>query len=104
MLSLALDGMDETGAEEYEWNIRNCNTRIMRWGEALIQEPGAVMGPTVDGIRDLIARDPAAVWDSRCNCIRNSAFGSGQSPRLFPIPLYDPVVYTKGQGTAGTPT
>ncbi|HEX2343284.1 MAG TPA: TadE/TadG family type IV pilus assembly protein [Vicinamibacterales bacterium] len=94
--SLALDGMDETGAEEYEWNIRNCNTRIVRWGEDLIQEPGAVMGPTIDGIRDLIARDPAAVWDSRCNCIRNSAYGSGHSPRLFPIPLYDPVVYTEG--------
>jgi hypothetical protein len=94
--SLALDGMDATGADEYEWNIANCNQRIMRWGEDLIQEPGAVMGPTVDGIRDLIARDPAAVWDARCNCIRNSAYGSGRSPRLFPIPLYDPVHYTTG--------
>jgi Flp pilus assembly protein TadG len=94
--SLALDGMDATGAEEYEWNIRNCNTRIMRWGELLIQEPGAVAGPTLDGIRDLIAQDPAARWDSGCNCIRNSAFGV-KSPRLFPIPLYDPVYYSEGK-------
>jgi hypothetical protein len=95
--SLALDGMDATGAEEYEWNIRNCNTRIMRWGEDLIQEPGAVMGPTVSGIRDLIALDPDAVWNESCNCIRNSRYGAGKSPRLFPIPLYDPVYYSEGK-------
>jgi hypothetical protein len=94
--SLALDGMDETGAEEYEWNIANCNQRIMRWGEPLIQEPGNMMGPTVSGIEELIAQDRDAVWNMGCNCIRNSAFGSGRSPRLFPIPLYDPVVYSEG--------
>ncbi len=94
--SLALDGMDATGAEEYEWNIRNCNTRIMRWGEELIQEPGAVAGPTLDGIRDLVAQDPAARWDAGCNCVRDSAFGA-KSPRLFPIPLYDPVYYSEGK-------
>jgi Flp pilus assembly protein TadG len=95
--SLALDGMDETGAEEYEWNIDHCNTRIMRWNDRLIQEPGNMMGPTVTGIEELIAQDPAAVWDSRCNCIKNSAFGSGRSPRLFPIPLYDPTYYSEGR-------
>jgi Flp pilus assembly protein TadG len=94
--SLALDGMDETGAEEYEWNIDNCNTRIMEWGDPLTLEPGNMNGPTVSGIEDLIAQDPAARWDSSCNCIRNSAFGA-KSPRLFPIPLYDPVYYSEGK-------
>lgn len=94
--SLALDGMDETGASEYEWNIANCNQRIMRWGEPLTQEPGNMMGPTVTGIEDLIRQDPNAVWNMGCNCIRNSLFPSGRSPRLFPIPLYDPKFYAEG--------
>ena len=56
--SLALDG--NTGGSTYEWNIANCNQSIMEWDDPLVQEPGAMMGPTVQGIEALIAKDPFA--------------------------------------------
>jgi Flp pilus assembly protein TadG len=92
--SLALSW--DTGGSDYEWNIANCNQSIMHWDEKLLHEPGNMMGPTVDGIRDLIAKDPNAFWDTGCKCVKNSAYG-GQSPRVFPIPLYDPTYYEDGK-------
>lgn len=92
--SYAIAGV--TGANEYDWNIANCNTHIMHWGDPLLHEPGAMAGPTASGIAELIAKDPAAYWDDSTNTIKNSAFGGRQSPRVFPIPLYDPIYYDSG--------
>jgi Flp pilus assembly protein TadG len=92
--SLALD--DDTGGSDYRWNIANCNTTKYNWGDPLIQEPGNMVGPTTQGINDLIARDPNAYWDVSKNTVVNSAFGN-HSPRIFPIPLYDPIVYDSGK-------
>ena len=95
--SLALGGMDSTGGALYDWNIANCNTLVMHWGDLLTQEPGNMVGPTVSGIEALIARDPNARWDTATNRVVNSAFGGQQSPRVFPIPLYDPPYYDEGK-------
>jgi hypothetical protein len=92
--SYAIAGV--TGASAYDWNIANCNTHIMKWGEMLLHEPGAMAGPTTSGIKELIAKDPNAVWDLTTNTIKNSAYGGQQSPRVFPIPLYDPAYYDAG--------
>jgi hypothetical protein len=79
----------DTGGDFYRENIANCNqSRIVR-GTKIIQEPGNMVGPTIQGIEELIAKDPDAYWDTGCNCVKGSKF-TGQSPRLFPIPLYDP--------------
>jgi Flp pilus assembly protein TadG len=87
--SLAMTG--DTGGDDYRWNIGNCNHTIYHWGDPLVQEPGDKSGPTIQGIQDLIAQDPNAYWeDSPCNCVKNSAFPERKSPRIFPIPLYDP--------------
>ena len=91
--SLALGG--ETGGSEYEWNIANCNRTIMHMGEIAIQEPGNMVGPTVQGVEALIARDPTAYWDLSQNKVVSPL--SGQSPRVFPIPLYDPIYYAEGK-------
>lgn len=93
--SYAIAGV--TGASAYDWNIANCNTHIMHWGELLLHEPGAMAGPTTQGIEALIAKDPNAYWDDASNTIKNSAYGGQQSPRVFPIPLYDPVYYDSGK-------
>jgi Flp pilus assembly protein TadG len=85
-----------TGGEAYSWNIGNCNTTIMHRGDIVLQEPGNMVGPTMQGVEELIARDPGARWDTRENKVVNSAF-SGQSPRVFPIPLYDPIYYAEGK-------
>lgn len=92
--SLAMDV--DTGGSDYRWNIANCNTHKYNWGDLLTQEPGNMMGPTTQGIRDLVAQDPSASWDTGTNTVVNSAFGN-HSPRIFPIPLYDPIYYDSGK-------
>ena len=59
-------------------------------------------GPTSQGIQDLIAQDPGAYWEGGpglpgCNCMKGSKLGMHNSPRIFPIPLYDPVYYATGK-------
>lgn len=89
--SLAIGGMSGTGGADYDWNIANCNTTIMHIGDIVIQEPGNMVGPTVSGAEELIARDPNAYWDDSRNRVVTEF---SPSPRVFPIPLYDPIHYT----------
>ena len=87
---------NDVGGDFFRENIANCNqARIIR-GATIIQEPGAMEGPTIQGIEDLIAKDPNAYWDDGCKCVKGSLF-PGQSPRTFPIPLYDPEYYADGK-------
>jgi Flp pilus assembly protein TadG len=95
--SLAMTG--DTGGDDYSWNIANCNRTIYNWGDPLVQEPGNKVGPTIQGITELIARDPGAYWDTASNGVKNSAFPERKSPRIFPIPLYDPDYYDEGKAT-----
>ena len=99
--SLALGKPVITGGAEYDWNIANCNKTIYHWGDPLTQEPGAMSGPTISGAELLIAKDPGAYWDPYTNKMKNSAYGA-KSPRVFPIPLYDPIVYDSGKRNGRT--
>jgi hypothetical protein len=90
--SYAIGG--ETGGSDYRWNIANCNTTVMEWGDLLLMEPGNMVGPTMDGVDDLIAKDPDAYWD-RTNSKPVST--KSPSPRVVAIPLYDPVYYDTGK-------
>ncbi len=83
-----------TGADDYSGNISGCNPTIVHQGDVIVQEPGNMVGPTNQGIDLLLAQDPNAVWDTNCNCVTNSLFAS--SPRVFPIPLFDPDFYQGG--------
>jgi hypothetical protein len=67
---------------------------MMYFGDLLTQEPGNMMGPTVSGAWDLYNADPTAYWDTSCNCVKTPL---KKSPRVFPIPLYDPVYYSEGK-------
>jgi Flp pilus assembly protein TadG len=87
----------DTGGDFYRENIANCNTAIITWGDLITQEPGAMSGPTIQGIDALIAKDPGAQWDPSCKCVINSLFGGSTSPRIFPIPLFDPTYYATGK-------
>lgn len=51
-----------------------------------------MVGPTSDGIDDLIAQDPSAYWDGKS--VKSPL---GRSPRIFPIPLYNPDLYDQGK-------
>jgi Flp pilus assembly protein TadG len=86
----------DTGGDFYRDNISGCNNAIITWGDKMTQEPGNMVGPTIQGINDLINQDPNARWDSSCECVVGSKFGN-HSPRVFPIPLYDPAYYADGK-------
>ena len=83
------------GADDYETNIAECNTNIVAIGDPMETEPGNMVGPTTQGIAELIAKDMNAYWDTACNCVRGSAYP--KSPRVAMIPLYDPVYYETGK-------
>jgi len=86
-------GRPVTGGDQYRENIANCNTANgvgIEPGDSLQLEPGGMIGPTAQGMRDLIALDPDAEWDESCGCVVNSEHGV--SPRIALIPLHDPRV------------
>ena len=85
---------DDIGADYYRENIAHCNTSVVGYKYLMTQEPGAMNGPTMQGIDDLISQDPAAYWDDVANKVRSS---KNPSPRVFPIPLYDPEYYAWGK-------
>jgi hypothetical protein len=87
---------DAIGGDFYRENIAECNQAVFDYESVMTQEPGNMVGPTVSGIEDLILQDPNAYWEDApgCNCVRTD---QGRSPRVFPIPLYDPDLYDQGK-------
>ena len=83
------------GADDYRENIYDCNPNYVRHGYLMTPEPGNMSGPTSQGAEDLVAQDPNAYWDERCNCVKGSAYS--KSPRIRAVPLYDPVRYAQDQ-------
>jgi hypothetical protein len=91
---------DDIGADFYRENISGCNHSKVKHGDLMIQEPGSMSGPTLQGIQDLIAKDPNARWNASLKKVENSAFGI--SPRVAPIPLYDPAKYADAKKNGRT--
>lgn len=87
---------NSTGADDYRENIAECNTAVIPIGAPMPAEPGNMVGPTQQGVSDLIDKDPHAYWDDGCNCVKGSSFGT-KSPRVAIIPVYDPVFYEMGK-------
>jgi hypothetical protein len=88
-----------TGADEYRENIAGCNQTILKPKEILTPEPGNMVGPTKQGIADLIAKDPDARWDE----INNKPVSTMHpSPRVVTIPVFDPVYYYEGKKNGRT--
>jgi Flp pilus assembly protein TadG len=85
-----------TGASDYRWNIGHCNTNVMRFGEVYNPEPGNMVGPTKQGMDDLIALDPTAYWDDATDTVVSPM---KPSPRVRAIPLFDPDYYANGKQT-----
>jgi hypothetical protein len=97
--SYAIGGI--TGGSAYDWNIANCNTTVMGFGDLLLMEPGNMVGPTTSGVADLIARDPNAYWDTSRNKVVSTM---NPSPRVAIIPVFDPCTTPPVRRTAATPT
>jgi len=82
------------GGDPYRENISGCNTTEVKPGDLLLHEPGDKVGPTSQGIDDLIAQDPNAYWDDTNKRVVTTM---KPSPRVFPIPLFDPEYYEWGK-------
>jgi hypothetical protein len=91
----------DIGGSFYEDNIENCNTSVISKGYVAQQEPGAMEGPTIQGLEALLAKDPAAYWDTAA---KKYVSTKNPSPRVFPIPLYDPDVYQLNKQTGRNAT
>jgi Flp pilus assembly protein TadG len=83
-----------TGADDYREAIGGCNTTVMKFGDLYDSEPGNMVGPTKQGMDDLIALDPNARWDETNKRVISQKH---PSPRVRAIPLFDPAYYQDGK-------
>ena len=87
------------GANWYEENITGCNPDAVSIPFTMVQEPGAMAGPTNKAIDILIDKDSTAYWDGT-----KVVSTQNPSPRVFPIPMYDPDKYQFNQTHGRTAT
>lgn len=87
---------DATGAQDYRDNIARCSEQRVDLGVPIPIEAGNMVGPTRQGIDDLVALDPDARWnptggsDGR-GAVEGSTFSDWRgSPRVVALPLFDP--------------
>lgn len=84
-------GTPQTGGDDYRQNLLSCNPAVVEIGDLLQMEPGNMVGPTIQGINELIAQDPGAYWDDSTNSIMGSiADDPLGSPRIRIISFYNP--------------
>jgi Putative Flp pilus-assembly TadE/G-like len=89
------------GGANYRDNIATCDPTVIGEGTILQTEPGNMIGPTAQGIRDLIAQDPGATWNPNLygpgrGGISGGCMSTGAcaiSPRLVAIPVFNPDTY-----------
>jgi Flp pilus assembly protein TadG len=94
-----------TGGSDYRANISGCNGIAISIGTTLQSENGNMIGPTSQGVSDLIALDPQADWDPATKSVINSCAQATtacapRSPRIVAVPIFDTAVFesTKRQG------
>jgi hypothetical protein len=88
-----------TGAADYRNAIENCDVQVVPLNAPVPLEMGNMVGPTRQGVLNLIAQDPYATWSS--GGITGSNFGNGiysSSPRIKTVPLYDPAFIAQIMG------
>ena len=93
------------GANNYRNNIATCDPTVIRAGDVLTMEPGNMIGPTRQGVGDLIALDPNAVWSLSANggrggisggCMSSLGNPCALSPRVVAVPVFNPDVWDRG--------
>jgi hypothetical protein len=96
--------LGDPGGAAYRYNIANCVGVNLGIGDRVPVEPGAMMGPTVQGVEDLIAQDPNAYWDPVSQTVAGSCAAStcpqyGRSPRVVLRPVFDTEDFEDGRQT-----
>jgi hypothetical protein len=89
-------GGQDAGGAVYRQNICSCNNSPIELGAEYPIEPGNMIGPTAQGVDELIDADPDAWWDPTMNGgqggIRGSEYGGDgmSSPRVVRLAIFDP--------------
>jgi hypothetical protein len=89
-----IGGGPTAGGERFRTNIERCNGVPVPIGTRLPTETGAMVGPAAQGIRELIAQDPYADWDTSeqavvDSCVQATPSCGAFSPRTITLALYD---------------
>lgn len=98
------------GGDNYRQNISTCANVTFRIGDRIPIEPGNMIGPTTQGVEDLVALDPGATWIGGSSPIANSCVDTGGcpglavSPRIVVVPVYDVNEYAAEGATSGRHT
>lgn len=90
------DGTTGSGGSSYRANISGCSGWTYAIGDTVDTETGNMVGPTSQGINDLVAKDPGASWSTSTNSVTGScAPGTcadglkyNRSPRIVPVALF----------------
>ena len=78
----------ESGADIYRENIISGSNMTIKLGDVLSIEPGNMVGPTKQGVSEVLTLDPFAEWSA--NGVINSWYPGHSSPRICKIALIDP--------------
>jgi hypothetical protein len=90
---------NQSGADDYRTNVNSCvdPTILFHVGMDVDTEPGNMAGPTMQGFKDLIDQDPTARWNANMKCVVSDGYQESldatkcrSSPRIRPLPLFDP--------------
>jgi len=86
----------DTGGNAYSNAISGCVNPdvIFTIGDVVQVEPGAMIGPTSQGVKEAIAKAPTHEWNDSQKCVVDAAVDAnlcvGGSPRLRPVPMMAP--------------
>jgi Flp pilus assembly protein TadG len=85
------------GAAAYRNNLCSCNNSSVTLGQSYPIETGNMVGPTFQGVGELIKDDPSAYWDPSTQTVKGSTFGGSwmNSPRVVKLALFEPGQITK---------
>lgn len=109
-------GPDDSGGADYRWNIANCNLTNIYLGDGDPSttddqypiETGNMVGPTFQGVQDLLAKDPNAYWRETTETdgtLTGEVLGSNytnwmESPRIIKVAMVEPdQIITSGMQT-----
>jgi hypothetical protein len=105
----------DQGFQDFRNRILGCSNAVVGSGTSLTTENGHMStNQILDAINEVVDRDPGAFWDPNKNegrggisggCMNTSPPTCAISPRLRPIPVYDPADWTlrNGEGAGQFP-
>jgi Flp pilus assembly protein TadG len=104
------NGNPANGGNNYRNNIANCNPNVYGIGDTVPTEQGNMVGPTRQGVEDLVAKDPGATWNASAMAVQGSCapgvcadgLSYVRSPRIVPVALFDIDYFFQGSPSGKT--